>query len=120
MCQRTVLPNGTYVVELRQRLGWSQAELEWQSALAVESLAAAERAAGLSGPFTRYMRRRLTKNRPLRVARGTISLIERGHSTFPTTLAILAAALGVPPSALMLDGATRAARKDEWPQLGAD
>lgn len=99
-------PNAPRIIALRgdEDKKWTQADLLEAMESAVLREAAAERTAGNGmGPFSLYVRKRARQKKPPCPCRRTLSSIECGNKAHPMTLLIIAAALGVPLSEIVLD-----------------
>jgi transcriptional regulator with XRE-family HTH domain len=93
--KRTLRPNGRTLTERRKMLGWSREELEWQTHITVQNLAAAEYAAGKTGRFSHRLRHKEKTGQLAGISKATIASAEKGNRVFPATLEILARTLGV-------------------------
>jgi transcriptional regulator with XRE-family HTH domain len=93
--KRTLRPNGLVLTERRKMLGWSREELELQTHITVQSLAAAEDAAGKPGRFSHRLRYKDKAGQLAGISKATIASAEKGNRVFPATLEILSRTLGV-------------------------
>ena len=93
--KRTLRPNGLALTERRKMLGWSREELEWQTHITVQNLAAAEVAAGKPGRYSHRLRDKEKTGQLAGISKATIASAEKGNRVFPATLEILARTLGV-------------------------
>ena len=76
-------------------LGWTREELELQTHMAVQALAAAEAADGELGRFSQRLRDKARVRQLAGISKATIASAENGNNVFPATLEILAKTLGV-------------------------
>lgn len=96
---RTVRPNGPLIRKLRIVRGWSQADLAWETQLAMERLAENEPGNGSS---KRRAQKKTARGRSAGISENTVYRVENNITeVYAKTLWIIAHTLGVPMESLI-------------------
>ncbi len=83
---------------MRRLKGWSRYDLEWQTHLVVEELAKKE---PRRSRINKRYEERSSKKKLTGISLNALASIEKGNPTYPFTLKIVAAALGVEMQTLL-------------------